>query len=185
MASKNRKDHKYSEEEKQFLKENISKYTYPELTKAFNDRFGTDLSQTSISDVCIKRMGIKRDKHYSFKKGGKPFNAHPIGTERFDGQVLWIKIDDKYQEGTGRWKSQNINWVKKHIYVYENVHGKIPKGHLLIFLDKNKKNCDISNLYCVSRKINLMIGKNKWHFENPDMTLAAIKWCELFYKIQE
>lgn len=185
MASKAKKDHRFTEEEKNFLRENISDYTYSQLAEVFNERFGTNLTHGNISDVCLKRMGIKRNKPYAFKKGKKTFNAYPIGTEIFDGWLTWLKISDEYEEGTGRWKYQSVNWVKKHIYVYENVCGKIPDGHILIFLDKNKQNCNIDNLYCVSRKVGLMIGKNKWHTENRETTLTAIKWCKLFYAMKD
>lgn len=37
----------------------------------------------------------------------------------------------------------------------------------------------------VDRKINFMLSKNKWHSTNPDLTLAAIKYAELFYKLKE
>lgn len=76
------------------------------------------------------------------------------------------------------------NWVQKHRYIYEQQHGEIPNDHIIIFLDGNKTNFSINNLYCISRKIHAVMNKNRWFSENPDLTLTAIKWCELFYALK-
>lgn len=36
-----------------------------------------------------------------------------------------------------------------HRYTWEYFNGEIPKGHIVLFIDKNRNNCDISNLKCV------------------------------------
>lgn len=187
MASKNKKDHRYTEEQKNFLKENISNFTYKELASAFNDRFGANVNHQSISDICLKRLKIKRDKPYVFFKGRKDFTSHPIGTEVFDGHYVWVKVNDEYiPDGTVKGSKQlNPNWVKKHILVYENRYGPIQDGGMVVFLDQNKKNCSIENLYLTTRKINFFMNKNGWYGKSRDLTLTAIKWCELFYAIKK
>ena len=40
----------------------------------------------------------------------------------------------------------------KHRYVWEQAHGKIPDGYLVAFRDGNRQNCDLSNLYLISRQ---------------------------------
>lgn len=183
MASKTKKDHIFTDDEKKFLIEYIDKYTYRQLAKAFNTKFGTTLSHGNISDVCIKRLGIKRNKQYSFPFGKKDYNALPIGSEVFDGKVVWLKIDNKYHKGTAINKSYDENWVRKHVWIYEQKHGKIPDNRLVIFLDHNNRNCSPDNLYCTTRKINFMMAKNKWYRHDRELTLTAIKWCELYYAL--
>lgn len=187
MASKTKKDHKYTEEQKKFLKKNINNMTYKELAEAFNERFNTNLTHGNISDICIKRLGIKRNKPYVFPKGKKDFSAHPIGTEVFDGKNMWVKVSDEYiADGEMKnSKETNPNWKKKHILNYEKNYGPIPKGYVVVFLDKNHKNCEINNLYLVTRKVNFMMAKNKWYKPNKEQTLTAIKWCELFYSLKK
>lgn len=185
MASKVKKDHRFTDEEKAFLRENISRYTYPELAVAFNREFSTNLTHINISNVCIKRLGLHRDKPHTFQKGKKDFTAHPVGTEIFDGEYVWVKISDNYHAGTARSKQNDENWAKKHALIWERTHGKIPKNRMIVFLDKNRKNCDIGNLYCTTRAINFMMAKNKWYSKNPEITLTALKWCELFYAMKE
>lgn len=185
MASKTNKDHIFTDEEKAFLRVNISTHTYPELADAFNRTFGTNLTHGNISAVCLKRMGIKRNQPYKFQKGKREFNALPIGAEVFDGEYVWVKISDNYHEGTARAKSLDENWEKKCVMVWEQAHGKIPKGEMIVFLDKNRQNCSADNLYCTTRQINFMMAKNGWYTENKENTLVAIKWCELFYALRQ
>lgn len=82
-----------------------------------------------------------------FKKGNKPQNTKPIGTinVRIDTQgrpYQYIKIKDSH-------------WELLQRYTWEQANGKIPHGHIVIFLDGNYLNCDLSNLQLISRKENM------------------------------
>ncbi len=77
-----------------------------------------------------------------FKKGQKPKNHRPVGSTRItkDGY-----IEIKIAEGMRQWRLLHREVWKKH-------HGSYPtKGQALIFIDGNKRNCDILNLRLVSR----------------------------------
>lgn len=68
--------------------------------------------------------------------------------------------------------------------VWEDYYKKeVPKGKMVCFLDCNRDNIDISNLYCIDRKISAVMSKNKWWSKDKDRTLTAIKWCELYYAL--
>ena len=84
--------------------------------------------------------GIKASSRTRFKPGRMPHNTLAIGTERVyaDG-YLWIKVNERKR-------------VQKHRYVWEQAHGKIPDGYLVAFRDGNRQNCDLSNLYLISRQ---------------------------------
>jgi hypothetical protein len=43
------------------------------------------------------------------------------------------------------------NWKSKHSVIWEQAHGKIPEGHVIIFADGNKRNFDLDNLLLVSK----------------------------------
>lgn len=188
MASRNLKDHKYTPEEDKWLIENLDMYTYPELTKMFNSKYGTGMK--SVADRCIKTLGL----HKKVNTGNCPKgirrckNTLPIGSESFDGQVLWIKVSDEVNDCPNRrnpTKQKDINWVRKSYHVWEAVNGEVEKGKLLVYLNRNPKDCRIENLYCTDRKINFMMAKNGWYTESRDHTLAALKWCELFYVMKK
>lgn len=79
-----------------------------------------------------------------FKKGHKSHNALEVGTEvkRFSkGYYYWlIKLP-------GVKKLQY-----KHRHVWQQHYGPIPKGYNIQFKDRNTLNCNIENLYMISRQ---------------------------------
>ena len=70
-------------------------------------------------------------------------------------------------------------------YVYQKHIGEIPKGYTVIHLNSNYMDNDVSNLYLIPQRYVKLMKKNNWFFENKDMTMVAIKYLELFYKLKE
>lgn len=90
----------------------------------------------------------------------------------------WIPLEYKYNPKTKREEPTGYLPSNKQEVI-------VPDGHIIVHLDKDRTNDDIKNLYCVSRKVNFMLSKNRWHTTDPQLTLAAIKWCEHFYARKE
>jgi hypothetical protein len=87
-------------------------------------------------------------KETQFPKGHKPHNWTPEGTERIskDGYIE-IKHNGKYRA--------------KHRIIYEEHHGiKLDPYEVVIFLDRNPRNLDISNLKSISRQEHMQ--RNHW-----------------------
>ena len=173
--------HVYTDEEKNWLKDNIGKcQTYKHLTKMFNEVFHTSVSQTSIQDVCTKRLHIHRNANSGiFKNGEQNAKTYKIGDEREYNGYIWIKTNDIHHKGRVTSAMFNENWTPKHRYIYMQHYGNIPDGHIVIFLDSNNRNFDIDNLYCISRSISATMSKNRWFTCSRDHTLTAIRYCEL------
>lgn len=88
---------------------------------------------------------IEQSKATRFRKGHLPHNAHPIGYECQRGdRYVYVKVRD---DGPG-----NKMMVLKHRLVWERHNGPIPKGCNVQFKDGNPANCDIENLYLISRR---------------------------------
>lgn len=87
-----------------------------------------------------KMKVVGRMAETQFKKGNKPFNWVPVGTESLVKGYVKIKVAEP-----------NV-WKFKQRYVWEQHHGEIPKGYLIIFKDKNRFNFAIENLEKVSKK---------------------------------
>lgn len=85
-----------------------------------------------------------------FKKNNKPANWMPNGT------LNWRidKCNRRYQYI----KISNCNWKLYSRYVWEQAHGDIPKGMIIIFADKNTENCNLDNLRMISYKKNMLIN---------------------------
>jgi len=82
-----------------------------------------------------------------FKKGNKPYNTKPVGTIniRLDTQrrpYQYIKIKDSH-------------WELLQRYVWTKANGEIPTGSVVIFLDGNYLNCELTNLKVITRRENM------------------------------
>lgn len=75
----------------------------------------------------------------AFKDGNIPHNAYAAGTEIVRDGRVYIKVP-------GRRRLM----LKQH-YVWQQHHGQIPQDHVVKFKDGDFMNCDISNLYIMSR----------------------------------
>ncbi len=181
----------YTPEEDAWLRENYDEYTWPELTRLFNERF--DRNVKSVCDHALKVLGL----HKSFNRGNcvkgerRCKNTLPVGSERrFNGNDVYVKVADDVNDCKDRKmpsKHQDPNWKRKDYIVWESAGNRLPKdsGEMLIHLNRDKSDCNIENLYLTTRKINFMMVKNGWYSENREQTLAAIKCCELFYAIKD
>ena len=187
--------HKWSEEQKKFLADNIKGIYSKELTKMFNKRFKTELKNSQITSA-IKRLKLKSGLDCGFKKGQTPFNkgtkglmkpnktsfkkgqkAHnyrAIGTERLskDGYIE-IKFKDPNK------------WKGKHIIIWEKENGKVPKSHAIIFADGNNRNFNKENLILVSRKELLLMNKHGLIKNDGDLTKTGLLIAKLQTKISE
>lgn len=99
-----------------------------------------------------------------FKKGNIPHNYRPVGSERADAKdgYISVKIADPNK------------WKLKHVLIYEEHYGPVPKGHKVIFLDKNKRNFNIENLALVSNGEMAMLNKNRRISECLEITKAGL-----------
>lgn len=196
--------HIYTEEENQFLIDNVKGITLKELTKRFNERFKLNLSESSISNrknkLKIKsgitggqfvkgqipaNKGKKWDEYLTkeqqekarattFKKGNIPGNRRELFEERIDKDG-YIAI--KVQDG-----NLNKNWQQKHRYIYECHYGKIPKGHKVIFLDGNNRNFDIDNLKLVSNAEELIMNRRKLRYNDKELTESGYLIAKIINK---
>ena len=194
--SKNKKpQHKWSDEEKEYLAKITPNNHYKDIVKLMNEKFEYDFSEKQVTGA-IKRYGLKTGfkghfkkgstpwnkglKGYigpnrtSFKKGHAPVNYRPVGSERttVDGYIE-IKVEDPNK------------WKLKHRIVYEEHHGEIPKGGNIIFLDGNKKNINIENLKLVSDATLLIANNKKLLFEDRNLSEVGINTANLILKISE
>jgi hypothetical protein len=181
--------HFYTDREVQFLEKKAPGRSFAELGVLFNKHFGLGLKHSSIRAACHNR-GItngrdcrfqpgqishnKGKKGYCppgsekgwFKPGHKTWTYQPVGTERINGDGY---IDVRIRNPSGkRWK----NWKPKHRILWEKAHGKIPKGHVIIFADGNRLNLVLDNLMLVSRSE--LAVMNRWGLISTHKDLTRV-----------
>ena len=193
---KNKKpQHKWSQEEKQYLASVVKGKTYKELVTLMNEKFDYEFSSQQIEGA-LRRYNLKTGntgqfKKYkepwnkglkgyiganktSFKKGNIPPNYKPVGSERVtrDGYTE-VKIKDPNK------------WELKHRHIYKKHYGEIPSGYNVIFADKNISNFDIDNLILVSKAEMLMLNREKLIFEDKELTKTGVNIVKLISKAKE
>ena len=156
--------------------------SYDELTDIFNHTFGLNRTKSSIREKCNKRLGLNGMPNPS-KYGQKQKGQLPIGTIRKSQNATYIKVED-VPSGVCFTGYKEPYWIPLQKKIYQDAYGKISQGHMVCFLDRNSDNFDLDNLYCIDRKISAIMSKNGWWNDTRELTLAAIKWCELHYAIK-
>lgn len=185
--------HKYTEEERAFLREFVPGHSHKEITEEFNRRFPEKVTVSQIKGT-IRRYGLNTGRtgrfekgHITHNKGQKgvcakgcektwyqkgnlPHNTKPIGYERVskDG---YIEVKIAMRPGD---TESGHNFVPKHRLVWEAANGPVPKGHKLIFLDGNKKNIDIENLALVSNAEHLEMTRRGLRLQIPEFTKTGV-----------
>lgn len=92
-----------------------------------------------------------------FKKGHKPKNWVPIGSERLtkDGYLQRKMTDTGYPPR---------DWVSVHHLIWTGHNGSIPAGYVVAFKDGNKTNLRIENLELISFQENMKRNSLHSHF---------------------
>lgn len=188
----------YSEENVKFLIENVKGISHKELTKRFNEKFNTNLSENALANM-KRKLNLINDIDTRFKKGqsswnkgkkmspeqyekckktmfqkGNLSNARPIGDERIDiDGYTYIKV------------KQPNKWVLKHRWLYEKEKGEIPKGYNLIFADGNKQNFDLDNLILVSNAELFLINKKGLYKQDKELTKVGVTVAKVLDKVNK
>lgn len=195
--------YRYTDEQIEFIKDNV-KNPVKDLTKMFNERFGMNVTTSSIEHLkhkynlrsgirynCFKKgniphnKGKKWDEYISkevqdkirtaqFKKGYIPHNHRPVGSER-------ISKDGYIYKKTGEPNA----WKEKHRYIYEQHFGEIPKNYIVSFADGNNRNLDINNLILISKNENKVLNANGLRYKDTELTKSGLLVAKLIIKQKE
>ena len=195
-GSKDKKpQHKWTNEEKEYLASIVKGSTYEEITKQMNDKFEYNFSEEQIKGMMYRNKlttgtggyfkkgstpwnkglkGYMGANKTSFKKGTIPPNQVPIGTESITkGGYIKVKVGEPNK------------WKLKQRYIYEQHYGEIPNNCNVIFADKNIRNFDISNLILVSKAEMLILNNNKLIFEDKELTKVGVNIAKVIDKAKK
>lgn len=186
VSLRNPTRHHYTEEQIQWVRENARGYTKKQLLPLFKKRFGIDISYSSLDHLYCRNDILPENRGLRMIAGERnPFTQRsPIGSEMSSGGKIYVKVADLVTRSGDSQLKDGGNWIEKKRYIYANHFGPIPDGYDIVCLDHNKENFDPDNLYAVSRKVNMIMSANQWWSEDPELTLAAVKWCELYYVVK-
>ena len=154
---------------------NLHKYTQEQIDAVRNGQSAEDLGITKRAYQYIKSYYItKTIKNKGNKATGKTgrhsWHSKPIGSERFDkdGYIL-VKIAYPRVER------------RKHYIEWEKYNPPIDtRKECLLFLDGDKTNCNIENLYKTKRALLAPLNQLVKKYETKEQKLVAIKAVELY-----
>lgn len=185
--------HKYTDEEKAFMKEFVPGHSYAEIQKAFIEKFGWEITIGQVNSYignhhlntgrtgCFEKGHVpsnkgkkmsaavyEKAKGTMFRKGHTPHNYRPVGSERInrDGYIE-VKVKDPK------------TWKLKHRLVWEAAYGEIPKDSIVIFRDGDKQNIDLDNLIMIKKSVNAVLNHTGMASCAGEVKESAIKLAEL------
>ena len=153
------------ERERNWMLENDKNESVFLTIEGFEREFGIRLNRSQVTLFRATYGTSRRVSH----GGGKP--SKPIGSERIgkDGYLM-VKV----REWPDVPQSKD-NWRFKHHVVYEENHGTIPEGHIVMFADRDTRNFDPDNLVAIPRKLIGVLNQGyKW---SDAETLKAAIGC--------
>jgi len=96
---------------------------------------------------------IKRTKKTRFKNGNLPNNT------LHDGAITIRKDKNGYLY---KWiRISKANWRMLHVYNWEKINGPVPEGHILVFKNDDRMNCDPDNVRLITNAEHIAETRNK------------------------
>ena len=207
--------HKYTQEEKDFIKQNVDNISVKELTKKFNEHFNLDLRTNQIKRM-KEHMHVLNNKRHNFTKIEKKFieenwnkmsatNIARLFNNRFGANMSRRKIlnyaevhklktkdftrpegYEKLQKNRGSYQIKTKNgFVQKSRYIYEKHNGKLPEDYVVLFLYGNNKICDINNLCAVPKAYFHYLCTRGLFFKDKETNKTAIMSTDLLFKAKK
>lgn len=193
---------KYSEEERKFIYAYAYGHSYKEIMEEFNRRFEPEIGLNQIR-AYLKNHKILTGHSGRFEKGHVPANKGMKGTCAPGCEKTWFKKGNtsvKHKPIGTESIRHNFNkgesyiyikvaepnkWRRKHILEWEKYYGPVPKGKVVIFLDGDTSNTDISNLQMIDRSIHARLNQNHLRQKDADLTRTGINVATIISKVGE
>lgn len=163
------------------LKLKQSRKLIDEIIEMFKIRPGTiPANKGKRQTEYMSPDAIKKTLATRFKKGHLPHNA--AGFEDGDIKIRFHKLKDGSKQGYKWIRISKAKWKMLHVYNWEKVNGPLPADHIVVFRDKDRMNCDVSNMECIKLEENMR--RNSIHNYPPEVKSAVIKIGKLNKKIR-
>lgn len=194
---------KYGEDIIEFIRNHVKTYTDNEIAQMVSQQWNMNVSQSTIKNIKVKhgiKSGVNRGtftkghvplnkgtkgmynvggNKTSFKKGQRPLNWVPVGTEKInsDGYVT-VKVQEDGHYGQ-RWK------LKSRI-VWEQHHGrKLKSSEKIIYLDGNPLNLSMDNLKLITDKEHAVMNKSRLRFNDAELTQIGLNVARIKMSMTE
>jgi hypothetical protein len=195
--------HSFTQRQDRFIRTGYKKMSEAELLIAFNRHFGLRLQRKKLAcyignhkihsgrngyfpkghtpwNMALKGKGICKPNSGTFRKGTVPPNKKPIGSERIDSKDGYILIKVRQRDPNTGFPTR---YRFKQVVLWERKHGKVPKGHVILFKDGNKRNFSDKNLTCITRNELARLNQSGYPYYSPEMKPSVFALMKLKVKI--
>lgn len=131
-------------------------------------------------DEYMSPEAVEKVRRTVFKKGDRPVNEMPIGTEIVNELSKGYRMVKVSMTGT-----QRERWKFVHRLVWEKHHGAVPEDSVIVFRDGDKMNCDIENLALITRGELAVMNRRKYFSDNPLVTDVGITLAKIRKAVSE
>lgn len=142
------------------------------LSDEFRERFGFGLTHGQINLFRANHgTQVRQD---GTRRGGRA--RVPVGTERVskDGYIV-IKVRAEAERAMSK-----DNWMLKHVWAWEQANGqKLPKGHMVMFADHNRRNFEPDNLVAVPKRLMGVINSMHVGWSDRETLEAVVHMAEI------
>ncbi|TWW13151.1 hypothetical protein LABALGNA3A7_09570 [Dellaglioa algida] len=142
-----------------YLLENYRGKSVLDLTNMLNHNFKTNFTVTQINAYKARRnlvSGLRNCEN---------------GTERITNGYTFVKITE--------------GWYPKQKMVWEQANGPLSEDKILIFADRNTKNCELTNLLVATKRDLAMMNGKRMSYSDPELTKTALNIVRLQQVVDE
>lgn len=178
---------RYTVEQLEWIKEKINDFpNYIEMAKSFNEKFKDNRTDQGIMNTATKKLKLNKTLNSGRYSKTLKKDELPLGTIRYcNNGTTYVKVKllgEKRLKFSGYKKPY---WLPLQMKIYQDKYGAIQDNEMIIFLDCNRNNYDIDNLYCIDRRVSAILAKNKWYSNSPEITKTGIMYAKLILSLNK
>lgn len=184
----------FTDEQAELVAEWVIGRTTKELTNKINESFSKDLNEKQVlyykknHNLSSGLSGHFPKGHVPFNKGKKtPIEQQSVKTQFKKGRVPHNQMEIgaiTVAEGYLRKKiAQPDTWEFVHKLKYIEYHGEIPKDHMIIFANGDKRDFSKENLVAITKEVNAYLNGYRMRYNDIDFTKTSIATVEMLEKI--
>lgn len=191
-------------EQLDFVRQNCQFMSRKELARQLNEKFRTNFNENALKSYCNRR-GLHSVSTGKFEVGnrswqtglhGEDYWRHFTPETREQVRQTLIEANTKYHDGdviirhglpciykkTGATIDENISYAST--VIWEQHYGKIPDSHIIIHIDGNVMNYDISNLYLFPRSDLSTLRHLGGLTDNVQLNRTKLMYCKLIHELR-
>lgn len=164
----------WTDDDKDFMRENYPHMTNPEIAEALGRTVAAvarrgkqmGLSKTAETRARVNSRNSSKPRRVSpasrrtqFRSGQQPRNTEPLGAESWTSNGYRIRKVAHHGK-------QHERWRPVHHLVWEEHYGAVPDGYIIVFRDGDQTNVSVENLEIISRA-QRMHQNSVWRYPQP------------------